>query len=143
MSFTENFENNKNNDSMEYSIEPKFLSLLNKTSNFYVLKPEIRFLPDTEKLMHSIKIDKKSFEKIFSLNQTNFIEILSIAEIVISKLRYEYFHSLLLSRSKYEPRLKRLLKNIESSEHKFELSFSIFRFLLLFYLLYFLSQILF
>ena len=114
MSFTENFENNKNNDSMEYSIEPKFLSLLNKTSNFYVLKPEIRFLPDTEKLMHSIKIDKKSFEKIFSLNQTNFIEILSIAEIVISKLRYEYFHSLLLSRSKYEPRLKRLLKNIES-----------------------------
>ena len=50
MSFIENFENNKNNDSMEYSIVPKFLSLLNnKTSNFYVLKPEISFLPDTEK----------------------------------------------------------------------------------------------
>ena len=114
MSFTEHFENNKNNNSIEYSIEPKFLALLNKTTNFYVLKPEIRFLPDTEKLIHSIKINKKSFEKIFSLNQTNFIEILSFTEIVISKLRYEYFHSLLLSRSKSEPRLKRLLKNIES-----------------------------
>ena len=114
MSFTEHFENNKNNNSIEYSIEPKFLALLNKTTNFYVLKPEIRFLPDTEKLIHSIKINKKSFEKIFSLNQTNFIEILSIVEIVISKLRYEYFHSLLLSKSKSEPRLKRLLKNIQS-----------------------------
>ena len=102
------------NESVQYSVEPKYLNLLDKTSSFFVLKPENRFLPDTEKLSHVIKITKNSFKKIYLLSDTNFIEILSIIEIVITKLRYEYFHSLLLSRSKFDPKLKRLLKNIES-----------------------------
>ena len=102
------------NESIQYSVEQKYLNLLDKTSSFYVLKPENRFLPDTEKLSHVIKITKKSFKKIYLLSDTNFIEILSILEIVITKLRYEYFHSLLLSRSNFDPKLKRLLNNIES-----------------------------
>ena len=102
------------NDSIQYSVDQKFINLLDKTSSFYVLKPEYRFLPDTEKLRHTIKINKKSFKKIYLLSDTNYIEILSIIEIVITKLRYEYFHSLLLSRSNFDPKLKRLLKNIES-----------------------------
>ena len=102
------------NESIQYSVEQKYLNLLDKTSSFYVLKPENRFLPDTEKLSHVIKITKKSFKKIYLLSDINFIEILSILEIVITKLRYEYFHSLLLSRSNFDPKLKRLLNNIES-----------------------------
>ena len=47
------------NDSIQYSVDQKFINLLDKTSSFYVLKPEYRFLPDTEKLRHTIKINKK------------------------------------------------------------------------------------
>ena len=81
------------------------------TSSF----PKSQEVPmDTEKPLKTIQINKKSFKKIFSLINTNFLEFLSILEIVITKIRYEYFHSLLLTRSQFDPKLKRILHNIES-----------------------------
>ena len=99
---------------IKYSVDPKFSNLLEKLSEFSVLKTDWRFLPDTEKPLKTIQINKKSFKKIFSLINTNFLEFLSILEIVITKIRYEYFHSLLLTRSQFDPKLKRILHNIES-----------------------------
>ena len=107
-------DDDENEDSFQYSVDPQYINLINKTLYYYVLKPDYRFLPDTEKSLKTIKISKKSFEKIFSISDINFLEILSYIEIVITKIRYEYFHSLLLQRSKFDPKLKRLLKTIES-----------------------------
>ena len=83
---------------IQYSVDPKYSNLLDKISQFSVMKTDWRFLPDTEKPLKTILINKKSFKKIFSLINTNFLEFLSILEIVITKIRYEYFHSLLLTR---------------------------------------------
>ena len=99
---------------IQYSVDPKYSNLLDKKCDFSVLKTDWRFLPDTEKPLKTIQINKKSFQKIFSLINTNFLEFLSILEIVITKVRYEYFHSLLLTRSQFDPKLKRILHNIES-----------------------------
>ena len=99
---------------IQYSVDPKYSNLLDKISQFSVMKTDWRFLPDTEKPLKTILINKKSFKKIFSLINTNFLEFLSILEIVITKIRYEYFHSLLLTRSQLDPKLKRILHNIES-----------------------------
>ena len=107
-------DDNENEDSFQYSVDPQYINLINKILNYYVLKTDYCFLPDTEKSLKTIKISKKSFEKIFSISDINFLEILSYIEIVITKIRYEYFHSLLLQRSKFDPKLKRLLKTIES-----------------------------
>ena len=114
MSTVELLINRSNSNKIIYSIDPKYSNLLNSKADFSVLKPDSRFLPDTEKPLKTITINKKSFQKIFSLSNTNFIEFLSILEIVITKIRYEYFHSLLLTRSQYDPKLKRILNNIES-----------------------------
>ena len=49
-------DDDENEDSFQYSVDPQYINLINKTLNYYVLKPDYRFLPDTEKSLKTIKI---------------------------------------------------------------------------------------
>ena len=49
-------DDDENEDSFQYSVDPQYINLINKTLYYYVLKPDYRFLPDTEKSLKTIKI---------------------------------------------------------------------------------------
>ena len=58
-------DDNENEDSFQYSVDPQYINLINKTLYYYVLKPDYRFLPDTEKSLKTIKISKNPLKKYF------------------------------------------------------------------------------
>ena len=56
-------DDNENEDSFQYSVDLQYINLINKILNYYVLKPDYRFLPDTEKSLKTIKISKNPLKK--------------------------------------------------------------------------------
>ena len=58
-------DDNENEDSFQYSVDPQYINLINKTLYYYVLKPDYRFLRDTEKSLKTIKISKNPLKKYF------------------------------------------------------------------------------
>ena len=90
----ENFINilypEKRKSFLTYQTKDEYKKLLNTNQYYFVMLPEYSTLDEEEKIPFEIRVSKKSFERIFQLNDTNILELISYIEICIIQIDYQF-----------------------------------------------------
>ena len=104
----------KTNNIVTYDVDKEYINLLEKNQYYYVMKPEYADLDDEEKVLKEIRIKKNIFEKIFSLNQTNIIELLNYIDIIITTKTYEHLQNVIERKKSLKENYRILLKFLQN-----------------------------
>ena len=104
----------KTNNIVTYDVDKEYINLLEKNQYYYVMKPEYADLDDEEKVLKEIRIKKNIFEKIFSLNQTNIIELLNYIDIIITTKTYEHLQNVIERKKSLKENYRILLKFLQT-----------------------------
>ena len=104
----------KTNNIVTYDVDKEYINLLEKNQYYYVMKPEYADLDDEEKVLKEIRIKKNIFEKIFSLNQTNIIELLNYTDIIITTKTYEHLQNVIERKKSLKENYRILLKFLQT-----------------------------
>jgi hypothetical protein len=109
----ENFINilypEKRKSFLTYQTKDEYKKLLNTNQYYFVMLPEYSTLDEEEKIPFEIRISKKSFERIFQLNDTNILELISYIEICIIQIDYQVLLNIYNKKNKFEKKFINLI----------------------------------
>ena len=109
----ENFINilypEKRKSFLTYQTKDEYKKLLNTNQYYFVMLPEYSTLDEEEKIPFEIRVSKKSFERIFQLNDTNILELISYIEICIIQIDYQVLLNIYNKKNKFEKKFINLI----------------------------------
>ena len=94
---------------LTYQTKDEYKKLLNTNQYYFVMLPEYSTLDEEEKIPFEIRISKKSFERIFQLNDTNILELISYIEICIIQIDYQVLLNIYNKKNKFEKKFINLI----------------------------------
>ena len=107
--FIDIFRPEKRKSFLTYQTRDEYKKLLNSNQYYFVMLPEYSTLDEEEKIPFEIRVSKKSFERIFQLNDTNILELISYIEICIIQIDYQVLLNIYNKKNKFEKKFINLI----------------------------------